>query len=472
MPLSLRVRLGIGYGFLFLTALTLLGLSMYVVLQQALLREVDTSLRERASQVERAVIISSADDLDAERITADIFVLSPSPDQELQSPGIHIRVFDSNGNVVAASSGIAGRLPIARDAVLAAAAGQPSMQTVAVNGSPVRIMYEPLVAGDRILAVIQLGESLAPVERTLGQVRAILVAVGTVALLGGLAGGWWLTRQALRPVVDLTHAVERIAETGAFEQRVPEPFVRDEIGDLALTFNDLLARLNEMLDRQRALVADTSHELRNPLMVVRGNLELLALDLPPAERRAAIADATEEIDRMITLIQDLLFLADADTNAAIEQEPVGLEQVVAGAIADATRIAQRNDGARAVVLEANDPITIRGDAQRLRQLIWNLVENAVRYTPAGGQVTVALRRRGPVAELTVSDTGIGIPPEHLPHIFDRFYRVDTGRSRALGGTGLGLSIVRQITEAHGGQVRVRSTPGEGSTFTVALPVAE
>ncbi len=136
------------------------------------------------------------------------------------------------------------------------------------------------------------------------------------------------------------------------------------------------------------------------------------------------------------------------------------------------RSRRATSGKREIVLEANDPVIVEGDPERLRQMIWNLVENAVRYTPPGGTITIALRGRGPIAEVTVADTGIGIPPEHLPHLFERFYRVDTGRSRALGGTGLGLSIVRQITEAHGGQVRVRSTPGEGSTFTVALPVAE
>jgi signal transduction histidine kinase len=174
---------------------------------------------------------------------------------------------------------------------------------------------------------------------------------------------------------------------------------------------------------------------------------------------------------MTRLVQDLLFLADADAEKAIRHEDVALEALVATIAEDAVLIATRDDGTREIVLEANDPIIVRGDRERLRQLIWNLVENAVRYTPAGGTVTLSLRRHGPVAELTVSDTGIGIPPEHLPHIFERFYRVDTSRSRALGGTGLGLSIVRQIAEAHGGQVRVRSTVGEGSTFTVALPVS-
>jgi signal transduction histidine kinase len=294
---------------------------------------------------------------------------------------------------------------------------------------------------------------------------------GAVAITGGIFGGWWLTRKALEPVVELTDAVARIASTGEFDQRVPESANNDEIGRLAATFNVLLERLNELLDRQRALVADTSHELRNPLMVVRGNLELLALDPSPEDRREAIQDAIEEVDRMSRLVADLLFLADADTTAAIEHEHVELASVVDAVVADARLLADRQDGVRVIELEANDPLVIHGDTERLRQLVWNLVENAVRYTPAGGTVTVASRDRGTIAELTVADTGIGIPAEHLPHIFERFYRVDTGRSRQVGGTGLGLSIVRQVAEAHGGQVRVRSTVGQGTTFTVVLPVS-
>jgi signal transduction histidine kinase len=226
-----------------------------------------------------------------------------------------------------------------------------------------------------------------------------------------------------------------------------------------------------MVDRQRALVADTSHELRNPLMVARGNLELLAHDLPVEERRAAAGEAIEEIDRMARMVADLLFLADVDTDAAIMRDPVDLDELVAALAEDARHLTDRSETAPAFVLEVNDELTVIGDAERLRQLVWNLVENAIRYTPAGGAVVLASRRHGRVAEITVSDTGIGIPPEDLPHIFERFYRVDRGRSRAVGGTGLGLSIVKQVAEAHGGQVRVRSTPGEGSTFTVALPVA-
>lgn len=470
--MSLRVRLTIGYGVLFLVTLIVLELALYAILRQALHNGIDNSLIERAEQVERAVIIRGHDDLDPASISSDVLVLAPSTPGELTSPGIHIRVFDVHGRVLASSSSIASQFPVDPGAIEIATTGEQRFLTIIIADSPVRVLYHPLTVGGQVLAVMQVGESLNPTERTLEQMQLLLIAGGAGALLAGLVGGWWLTRQALLPVDTLTDAVARIATTGVFTERVPEPGVQDEIGRLATTFNDLIARLNQMLDRQQALVADTSHELRNPLMVVQGNLELLQHDIPDEERREAVADAIDEVARMTHLVQDLLFLSDADAGAAIEQHEVALEEVVAGIAEDAERIAVRDDGARSVVLEANDPIIVRGDGERLRQLIWNLVENAIRYTPPGGTVTIALRRRGPVAEVTVSDTGIGIAPEHLPHIFERFYRVDTGRSRAVGGTGLGLSIVRQITEAHGGQVRVRSTPGEGSTFTVALPVRE
>jgi heavy metal sensor kinase len=468
---SLRTRLAIGYATLFLLALVVLGAALFLTLRAQLLDDVDMALRDRAGQVERAIVADGSEQLDPAALDADIFVLSSSS-QELSAPGIHIRVLDTSGQPLAVSSEVAGQLPVDVVALERAGRGQPTVETIRVNGQRVRVMYRPLRFGDQVGAVIQLAGSLRPMERTLEDIQRLLLGGGLIALGGGLLGGWWLTRLALRPVTALTATVARIAATGELSERLPEPATQtpDEIGRLALTFNELVERLQLMVDRQRALVADTSHELRNPLMVVRGNLELLAHDLPTEERREATQDAIGELDRMTRLIQDLLFLADADAHAAIEHDDVPLEAIVAAVTEDARRIALREDGAREVVLEANDPLVVRGDAERLRQLVWNLVENAVRYTPAGGTITIALRRRGAVAELTVADTGIGIPPEHLPHIFERFYRVDTSRSRALGGTGLGLSIVRQIAGAHGGQVRVRSTPNAGSTFTVALPV--
>ena len=471
--MSLRVRLALIYTVAFLVALAIIGSAIYLILRQALAAEVDNELIERAAQIDRAMVIRGGNELDAQHLLDEIFVLSPpSPDQELRAASIHIHILGEDSHSLASSSLTAETVPVDREAVAAAVAGDTVLRTSRVGRVQIRSLYSPLRINGKIVAVAQLSESLSPMTRTIAEFRTLLLAGGLLALLGGLAGTLSLSRQALQPVADLTDRVARIAETGEFAERVPEAKSPDEIGRLALTFNTLLDRISLMLDRQRTLVADTSHELRNPLMVVRGNLELLAVGLPPEEQREAARDAIDEVDRMTRLVGDLLFLADADAERAIEHHDVPLEALVASVIADARRLANNPDSPRELVLTANDALTVRGDAERLRQLIWNLVENALRYTPAGGTVTVSLRRRGPVAELTVADTGIGIPTEHLPHLFERFYRVDTGRSRAVGGTGLGLSIVRQITEAHGGQVRVRSTPGIGSTFTVALPVTE
>ncbi|MCO5176284.1 MAG: ATP-binding protein [Thermomicrobiales bacterium] len=471
--MSLRFRLALIYTVAFLIALAILGSAIYLILRQTLTTGIDDELADLAGQIERAVVIRGGDRLDAQHLLDEMFVLSPpTPGQELRAQNIHIHILGTDGRSLASSSLTAETVPLDPEAVAAAASGEDIYQTVRIGGVRLRSRYSPLTINGETVAVVQLSESLSPMMKTIAEFRTLLLAGGILALLGGLIGTWSLTRQALQPVSDLTNRVARIAETGEFNERVPEADEPDEIGRLALTFNALLDRISLMLDRQRTLVADTSHELRNPLMVVRGNLELLAAGLPPEEQRDAARDAIEEVDRMTRLVQDLLFLADADADLAIEHDDVPLEALVANVVDDAQRITTRDDGVRTLELTANDSLTIRGDAERLRQLIWNLVENALRYTPAGGTVSVSLRRHGQVAELTVADTGIGIGPEHLPHIFERFYRADTGRSRAVGGTGLGLSIVRQITEAHGGQVRVRSTPGEGSTFTVALPISE
>ena len=170
---------------------------------------------------------------------------------------------------------------------------------------------------------------------------------------------------------------------------------------------------------------------------------------------------------MSRLVSDLLFLAAEDAQERLERQPVPLHELVSAA---AERARSLDAGQHAVTIICNDPTVVQGDRDRLAQMLWNLVENALRYTDPGGTVTLGLHNHGSVAELTVTDTGVGIPAEHLPHIFERFYRVDRARSHRHGSTGLGLAIVKQVAEAHGGQVRVRSEPGAGTTFTVALPI--
>ena len=171
---------------------------------------------------------------------------------------------------------------------------------------------------------------------------------------------------------------------------------------------------------------------------------------------------------MSRLVSDLLFLAAEDAQERLERQPVSLHELVSAA---GERAASLDAGQPAILILNNDPTMVQGDRDRLAQMLWNLVENALRYTDPGGRITLGLRNHGSVAELTVADTGVGIPAEHLPHIFERFYQVERARSHRAGSAGLGLTIVKQVAEAHGGQVRVRSEPGAGTAFTVALPIA-
>lgn len=251
-----------------------------------------------------------------------------------------------------------------------------------------------------------------------------------------------------------------------------DPFVPsprgDELRELADAFNDILARLQQNLTRQRRFLADASHELRGPLMVIRGNLDLLQMDLPPEERRAAAREAAEEAERMGRLIADLLFLAEEDAHERLESRLVAIEEVVAEVWQRAVSV---DAGGHALTLECNDAAIVLGDRYRLSQMLWNLIENALRYTNPGGAIALCSRVIGRILEVTVADTGIGIPAEHIPRLFERFYRVDRERSRAESSTGLGLPIVKQVAEAHGGRVRVESRLGVGSTFVVMLPIA-
>jgi signal transduction histidine kinase len=231
-------------------------------------------------------------------------------------------------------------------------------------------------------------------------------------------------------------------------------------------FDDLVAQVDNLLTAQRQLLADTSHELRTPLTTIRGNLELLERDLPPAERTEVLGETREEVDRMARLIRDLLLLAESGSGAIeLERVPVRLDLL-------AREVVGRVAGGQAarVTFEA-EPVMVHGDEERLRQLVGNLVQNALRHaSDAQGAVKVSVRRQAPKAVLEVEDDGPGVPPEALERVFDRFYRVDSGRSRARGGSGLGLAIVRHVAEAHGGRAWAENRADRsGARFSVELP---
>jgi signal transduction histidine kinase len=317
-----------------------------------------------------------------------------------------------------------------------------------------------------VVAVVTImGVFLLTVRQVRGNWLLLAVALIAIAVLS-FAGSYWFASRMLGPVSEITRVAKQIAATGRLQERVVVPPAQDELRELASTLNEMLERLERNVRRQRQFLADASHELRGPLMVIRGNLDLLQMDLPAQDRKASAREASEEAERMARLVSDLLFLAEEDAHERMQSEPVLLHEVVLEVWQRALTL---DMGAHELELACNEPGAVLGDRHRLTQLVWNLVENALRYTDAGGRITVCLRNTGQESVLAVSDTGIGIPAEHIPHLFERFYRVDRARSKEESSTGLGLPIVKQVVEAHGGRIDVQSELGAGSTFTVTLP---
>jgi signal transduction histidine kinase len=317
-------------------------------------------------------------------------------------------------------------------------------------------------------------------HRTLSSFRRLLVGASLVGIALATVGGWLLAGRALRPVDRITATAAAIATEratpSALAARLDVPASGDEVARLAATFNQMLDRIEQAFAAQRRFIADASHELRTPLTAIRGNIDVLlrqaTLDEMPAraDTLEALADVRREASRMARLLEDLLTLARADAPAAdssLAREPVPLDEVARDALQTARGLATGQH----LTLDAPAPVVVLADPDRLQQLVLILLENAIRHTPPDGTIAVTVERTGNDARLTVRDTGEGIAPEHLPHIFERFYRADTARDRSRGGTGLGLAIAQAMTRVYGGDIGVVSTPGQGSAFTVTLPAA-
>ena len=323
--------------------------------------------------------------------------------------------------------------------------------------------------GLRFQVWIEYARPLADLRRTINQLRLLLLAgiIGgsLLALLGGLA----LARRSLRPITDLTATAQEIARTRDPDRHVPEPPTDDEVAELARTFDEMLTALEASrgetegaLARQREFVADASHELRTPLTSILANLELLSESLE-GDRQEAASSALRSSQRMRRIVADLLLLARSDDQQPVVRQKVNLSLIANEATAEASALAGDHD----LVVDATAPLIVDGDGDELHRLVLNLIENAIRHTPAATKVTIVAERNGSEALLTVSDDGPGIPPEQRARIFERFVR----RSGDHGGsTGLGLAIVRTVAESHGGSVSVEDAQ-PGARFTVRLPLA-
>jgi heavy metal sensor kinase len=386
--------------------------------------------------------------------------------------GFIVQLFGSDGRLIAASLPVTGTTLLPRGdlrPLLDPRARLTNIISQAVSGRPVRFrtMTLPITERGQLAYVVRVLRSLDVQERNLRWLRLILVLALTLATaLSGVAGAF-LAGRALRPVERMVDSARGISAEN-LRERVPVPETGDELKRLAETFNGMLDRIEEGFSFHRQFWEDVAHQLKTPLAIMKGEIEVaLRTGGGPAESRDVLASNLEEINGLIGLIEKMLTLARLDRGGAPDADAELDLAALAGRAAEDFRGLAEDKRVR-LVLSAPDPVPVRGDRDRLRGILYILIDNAVKYTPAGGTVAIEAVKDGTWARLAVSDTGPGIPEADLPGIFDRFRR--TGRPAGGRGFGLGLSIAKAVAENHGGRIEVRSRPGEGATFTVRLPL--
>jgi heavy metal sensor kinase len=459
---SVRIRLTFWYAGVLALSLIAFAVVIYYAAGNIFHERQDESLRSTAQTVASAYVEELAEAHSQSK--AGEVVLA-----EITFPNRYVQLTDNTGKSIATSANLSGSTIAIPAAVLADARAR-GFSHVTVDG--LRVTVVPL-STDQTLGYAAVAEPLSVVEAGLRELRRDLFAGVLLVLLLASAGGYFLARKSLAPIASMSSQTQRISAEN-LSARLDVTNSRDELGRLASTINDLLARLENSFKEQQRLIADASHELRTPLAVLRGETEV-SLSKPRTieEYQQSLSLIQDEAERLSRIVEDLFILArqPINTRAALNKERVSLNDAVRDC-ARAAQVLALQKGVKLKLEKDSPSIALNGDQEMIRRMILNLLDNAVKYTPAGGEISLALARQNGNAEIVVRDTGIGIPESAQPRVFDRFYRVDKARARAMGGAGLGLSIAQWIAEVHGGAITVTSTAGEGSTFTALLSLHE
>ena len=455
--MSLRARLTLLYTSLLGGILLLFGVAVYLIISYLLIAQVDLALSRTYTEFEENSNLKSVVNMEVLTLpTLDI------------TGNVLAQVWDTRGQLRLTNYGAENPPPFDP---LGLQAEKPDWNSVYFDDLHLRVLSVPLVLGTRPIATIQLATNLLIVDQTLNLLVTVLLMGSVIAMAIAGVVGWLTTRRALAPLESVTQTALRITRADDLSRRISyQGPPDDEVGQLIHAFNQTLHRLEELFNTQRRFLADVGHELRTPLTVIKGNVDLMQRFGEADEE--SLSSIENEVDRLTRMVGDLLLLAQAESgklpldNRVVELDTLLLEV-----------LNQMNVLARDKVqlhLGDIDQVQVCGDQDRLKQVLMNLVGNAINYTPQGGTVTLGLGKDGAQSILTIQDTGQGIPEEDLPHVFERFYRGEKSRTRSRDGKGfgLGLSIAYWIVRNHGGRIEVESTVGEGTTFTVWLPLAD
>jgi signal transduction histidine kinase len=434
--------------------LLVFGATVFTLISVSLLDQVDTMLENVARDIAGEIKIDSTGNLD---------VIIPPSDMTANA---FAQVWDDEGILRSASQG--AHLDQSIDPI-GLKSGTTVYQYAYFAGARWRVLSVPLEGGERTVGVMQVGVNMSVMDAMSNDLLSIMISVAVIAVLFVALGSWIILGRALAPLEAVADTVDQINRADDLSRRIPYVGeTDDEIGDLVESFNQTLERLESLFTSQQRFLADVSHELRTPLTVIKGNVDLIRRMKTADEESLTSID--QEAGRLTRLVGGLLMIAQAESGKlALNFSPVELDLLFTEVFTEMRMLA----GAKVKVhLNEIDQVMVNGDRDRLKQVLLNLVANAIQYTPQGGEVFLSMKKIAGQARLIIRDTGPGIPAEDLPHIFDRFYRAEKSRTRsASGGFGLGLSIAKWIVEHHHGRIEVESKEGKGTSFVIWLGVA-
>jgi two-component system, OmpR family, sensor kinase len=488
-PMTIRLRLTLWYTALLGATLILFSGVVYSALATNLRGQFMQETARQAAELSKAVTQQLQGNFVIIPDPAILPVFPPRVNVDVFANNLPAQIIDLQGNILKKSQWLEwSRLEVpnykrALDAVRERR-GDSYYFPYDQEGALALVYSVPLYHSGNVIGAVQVIRSAKSIDETLVQVSRYLILGTTLSLVVAAIVGAFLANRALTPIDTITRTASSITRTKDLERRLKIDESFSEVGQLAATFNEMLDRIQKLFTAQERLIADVSHELRTPLTSMQGNIELLQrMALNGQSDRSheprfqiALQETLREVEhettRMSRLINDLLVLAQADSGALqLQMAPVEMDTLLLEVYRQAKRIVEQRRTGKGweIRLGGEDQALVWGDRERLRQVLLNLVDNAVKYTPEGGTVTLSLENRAGWVKVAVADTGIGIPAEQQDQIFERFFRVEKARSREMGGSGLGLSIVQWIAQAHQGRVTVESKPQAGSTFVLWLP---
>jgi len=464
--MSIRLKLTLLYSTILALTLIAFSVLLYIMLQRVTLNIVGNALSDEAQRL-----------LKAKEFRLDRIVVLPA--SKITAPTTFVQTRTLDGKISDRTDNLEFdnvALPLSEHGLAAVRTGQPWIEIAGLDDGRLLVYSAPITGfNGRSVGIVQVARSLANQDESLGVLKQVLIIGSSLATVAAFGIGWLLAGAGLRPIDRITQTAQAIGRERDFGRRVQHTGPLDEVGRLATTFNTMLAALQsaykqeeQALQAQRRFVADASHELRTPLTTLRGNIALLQRDPPidTEDRVAVLADMVDESERMSRLVNDLLALARADAGRPLRREPVPLKPLIEDTCRRVKALAPQQR------VECNELVdaAVLGDHDAITQVLLILLDNALKFTPPSGCVNVRTALEGQHVTISVADTGSGIAPEVLPHIFERFYRANTARTGT--GTGLGLAIAKTLVEAQQGSISVTSEVGKGSIFSVTLPQAE